>query len=396
MSGASPSRLVKRYRRVLEVSRHLAAALDLDSLLRNILNAAVELAGAEGAALPLYDRHSRRLYVEAAAGPGSMPAGQKPVVPEASIAGRVASSRTPQIINSLPEDGRLFTIDQEINLPVRSLIAVPLVARQKLVGVLEVLNKKEGGFNREDQEILLALADQAAAAIENARLLQQPDRIAGFVHALRTPMSSLFAASYLLQRPELAAEQRVKLAQTIQQETQRLNELASTFLDLTSLESGRAALRLARFVLQPLLEECLQAARLIAAGQNIQLHLEAPETLPELEADRDKLKQVLAKLLDNAVKYNCPQGQVWLRAWAEGGQMFLSVQDTGVGILPEQIPQLFTRFFRTSSVERSGAGLGLPLCRAIVEMHGGEILVESALNAGTTFTVQLPLAQGQE
>jgi signal transduction histidine kinase len=235
-------------------------------------------------------------------------------------------------------------------------------------------------------------------AIENSRLFQQSDMIAEFVHELRTPMSSLFTASYLLQRPEIAAEQRIRLAQTIQSETQRLNELATIFLDLASLESGRATVHLAFFNFRALLEECLQVLQIKASERDIEMLLEVPEDLPEFEGDRDKLKQAILNLMSNAVKYNCPHGKVWLRVWTQDQRLFLTIRDTGVGIPPEQISKLFTRFFRASNVERtvSGTGLGLSISQQIIEMHNGEIQVESTLNSGTTFTVQLPLVQEHE
>jgi two-component system, OmpR family, phosphate regulon sensor histidine kinase PhoR len=168
-------------------------------------------------------------------------------------------------------------------------------------------------------------------------------------------------------------------------------------LDLSSLESGRASRHLSHFAVRPLLEECIQVAQIKAAEKGIQITLEAPEALPDLEADHDKLKQAILNLLNNAVKYNCPQGHVWLRAWIAERMLFFSVQDTGVGIPPDQISQLFTRFFRASNVEHSvsGTGLGLSITLRIIEMHNGEIQVESALNSGTTFTVRLPLLQEQ-
>jgi signal transduction histidine kinase len=398
MSDATPSRLLKLYQRVVEVSHNLASTLDLKSLLENIMEVAVDLADAEEASVLLYDQHTHRLYFETATNADSSPLLQKLFIPEESIAGWVALNRMPQIVNNVREDKRHFDIDQQINFSSRSMIALPLIAKQKLVGVLEILNKKNGEFNADDQEILQALAAQAAVAIENSRLFQQSDLIAEFVHELRTPMSSLFTASYLLQRPEIAAEQRVRLAQTIHQETQRLNELASIFLDLASLESGRARMHLEQFPIRPLLEECLQVAQIKAGEKNILMSLETPETLPDLEADRDKMKQVILNLLNNAVKYNCPKGRVWLRSWVNERSLLFSVQDTGVGIPPDQVPQLFTRFFRASNVERSvsGTGLGLSISRQIVEMHNGEIHVESTLNVGTTFTVQLPLSQELE
>ena len=310
MNDTSPSHLLKQYQRVIEVSHNLASTLDLNALLTNIMDVAVDLVEAEEASILLYDQHTHRLYFETATNADSSPMLQKLFIPEESIAGWVAVNRIPQIVNNVHEDKRHFEdIDQKINFSSRSLIAIPLIAKQKLIGVLEVLNKKQGMFNAEDQEILLALAAQAAVAIENSRLFQQSDLIAEFVHELRTPMSSIFTASYLLQRPELAEEQRLRLAQTIHQETQRLNELASIFLDLASLESGRASIRPTSFDFRLLMDECLKVAQIKAGEKGIQMHLEAPETLPDLEGDRDKLKQALLNLLNNAVKYNCPQGK---------------------------------------------------------------------------------------
>lgn len=396
MSDSTRTRLLKMYQRLVEVSHNLASTLDLESLLNNIMDVAVDLVGAEEASVLLYDQNTHRLYFETATNVDSSPLLQKLFVPEESIAGWVALNRQPQIVNNVEQDKRHFTnIDEQVSFKTRSLMAVPLVAKQKLIGVLEVLNKKRGRFDSEDQEILLALAAQAAIAIENSRLFQQSDLISEFVHELRTPMSSIFTASFLLQRPELAADQRLRLAQTIHQETQRLNELATIFLDLASLESGRATLHLAKFAIAPLFEECVQVSQIKATEKEVQVLLEAPHDLPEMDADRDKLKQLILNLLNNAVKYNRPKGTIWVKAWIDSGALFFSVKDTGLGIPADQLPQLFTRFFRASNVERtvSGTGLGLSICRKIIDMHNGDVRVESEVNVGTEFTVHLPLRQ---
>jgi signal transduction histidine kinase len=396
MKQTSPSRLLKYYKRFVDISHSLASTLELGPLLEYIMEAGVDLVDGEEASILLYDQHTHRLYFEAATNSDKSPELQNLFVPEESIAGWVALNRLPQIINNVKQDRRHFeSIEKEVNFVTRSMVAVPLVAKEKLIGVLEVLNKKEGEFNREDQEILLALASQAAIAIENSRLFQQSDLIAEFVHELRTPMASITTAAYLLQRSEIDQAQRIKIAQTISQETQRLNELASIFLDLASLESGRASIHLANVALKPLLGECMQVLQIKAGEKGITLTLDVAEDLPELEADRDKIKQVVLNLLNNAVKYNRPQGSVWLRAWHENEQVFLEVKDSGVGIPSDQIAQLFTRFFRARNVERTtpGTGLGLSITRRIVEMHGGEIQVESQLDLGTTFTIKLPLKQ---
>src|SRR5512133_2621222 len=285
-SDPSPSHLLHLYQRLVEASQNLASMLDLDALLNSLMNVAADLVDAEEASILLYDQHAHRLYFETTTNAARSPLLQKLFVPEESIAGWVALNRMPQIVNDAYTDERHFEdIDQQTHFHTRSLIAVPLEAKQKLIGVLEVLNKHTGQFDAADQEILLALGAQAAVAIENSRLFQQSDLIAEFVHELRTPMSSIFTASYLLQRPEIDEQQRLRMAQTIQQETQRLNELSSIFLDLSSLESGRANLNLTRFDLRVLMQECLQVAGFKAAEREIQMHLETAEPLPEIEAD---------------------------------------------------------------------------------------------------------------
>lgn len=399
MTQTTTPRLLKQYQRLVEVSRDLASNLELGSLLHRLMNVAVDLADAEEASILLYDQSAHKLYFETATNAESNPLLQKLIVPEESIAGWVAVHHMPQIINNVEQDQRHFTnVDQQISFNTRSMIAVPLITKQKLIGVLEVVNKKSGFFNDEDQEILLALGAQAAIAIENSRLFQQSDLIAEFVHELRTPLASILTASYLLERPEIPEPQRVKMGQTIHNEAQRLNELSTLFLDLARLQAGRTNIHITSFDPLPLLKECVEVIAIKAGEKNIQLNLEAPEPLPYVQGDRDKIKQVLLNLLNNAVKYNRPGGQVRLRARVEADQIFFSIQDTGVGIPPDQISQLFTRFFRARNVEQNtpGTGLGLSISQRIVEMHSGAIEVTSEYEVGTTFTVRLPIQQAAE
>ncbi len=392
---ASSTRMIKQYQRLVEVMHNLASVLDLDQLLRNIMDVAVDLSEAAEASILLYDHNARKLYFESTTNSDQLEILRNIAVPEESIAGWVALNRQPQIVNNVRQDERHFdTVEKKVNFYTASMIAVPLVAKDKLIGVLEVLNKKNNeDFTIEDQEILMALGAQAAVAIENSRLFQQSDLIAEFVHELRTPLASITTASYLLQRAQMADEQRIRLAKTVYAESQRLNELATIFLDLASLESGRASIRPTRFNPRDLMEECTQIIQIKGQEKNIQVILDAPDSLPEIDADRDKMKQVLLNLLSNAVKYNRPDGQVRLKARLHGEILIIAVQDTGVGIPPDQISKLFTKFFRASNVEGKtpGTGLGLSIAKRIIEMHGGQIQVDSVLDVGTTFTVTLPM-----
>jgi signal transduction histidine kinase len=240
--------------------------------------------------------------------------------------------------------------------------------------------------------MLLVLGAQAAVAIENARLFQQSDLIAEFVHELRTPLSSLSTATYLLLRPEMSQEQRDQIIKNIHNETMRLNALASSFLDLARLESGRVQFRKNPFSIADLMYECKDVMASKALEDNIQLRVESPEGLPLLDADRDKIKQVFLNLLSNAIKYNRPNGTVMLRAEVKESEMILYVQDTGLGIPDESVPHLFEKFYRVREHENraAGTGLGLSICKQIIYGHGGRMEVKSKIGVGTVFSLFLP------
>ena len=159
-------------------------------------------------------------------------------------------------IDDAHKDLRFFSdIEQTIGFNTQSLLGIPLITKNKVVGVLEVLNKKRGKFGDADESMLSVLGAQAAVAIENARLFQQSDLIAEFVHELRTPLASLSTATYLLLRPEMSSEQRDQIVNNIHSETLRLNSLASVLprpgtagigpraVPQDALQRGRPALR---------------------------------------------------------------------------------------------------------------------------------------------------------
>jgi two-component system, OmpR family, phosphate regulon sensor histidine kinase PhoR len=268
-----------------------------------------------------------------------------------------------------------------------------LIAKDKVVGVLEAINKRTGVFDKEDENIMTALGAQVAVAIENARLFQQSDLISELVHELRTPLASLNTAAHLLLRPEVSEEQRTKMVQVIHSETQRLSEMTTSFLDLARLESGRAQFQPELFKLQEILEDCSVIMKSRAAEKGINLNLEIQEDLPLVAADRNKIKQVVLNLLSNAIKYNRPAGLITISAKSSRKEITISVTDSGLGILPDAREHLFEKFYRAPGSENQvqGTGLGLAICKRIVEAHHGSIEVDSLVGKGTTFTVHLPL-----
>jgi len=398
MIEPTDSKLIEFYQYLVEISLDLASTLDLDELLTRILHSATHITEADEASILLYDEKRKELYFQAATNITNRETLSSIVVPTESIAGWVALHREPVIVPDVEKDKRWFSqVGNQLHFKTRSIIAVPLVAKEKLIGVLEVLNKIQGTFDQEDQDKLVVLAAQAAIAIENSRLFKQSDLISELVHELRTPLTSIGTISYLLQRPNVSEDQRLSLTHTINQEIQRLNELTTSFLDFARLESGRASFNMQEFDLKELLQECCQITEHKVIESGLSLFQEYPETLPALEADRDKIKQVLLNLLSNAIKYNRPQGKIFLKAGVEGNLAWLVVQDTGMGMPAEVLPHLFEKFFRVKATENiiAGTGLGLSICKRIVEGHRGRIEVQSQVNSGSTFTIYLPLKRSQ-
>ena len=381
------------YLRLIDIARDLASTLDLDVLLARIVQAAVEISGAEAASILLYDETSQQLYFLVSTNIDE-PTLSGLIVPlDGSIAGWIVNNRKPVRIMNVHEDPRFYsTIEAITGLATKSLLGIPLLTKNKIVGVLEVLNKPKGRFTDKDESMLLVLGAQAAVAIENARLFQQSDLISEFVHELRTPLSSLGTASYLLLRPELPQERRDQIIHNIHNETMRLNAMASSFLDLARLESGRVQFRKTLFSIADLMFECKDVIASKAMEENIQLIVESPEEIPLLEADRDKIKQVVLNLLSNAVKYSRPNGTVILGAEVIDNEIAIYIQDTGVGIPDESLPHIFEKFYRVREHEMraSGSGLGLSICKQIIYGHGGRMEVKSKLGEGTILMVFLP------
>jgi signal transduction histidine kinase len=280
------------------------------------------------------------------------------------------------------------------DIATQSILGVPLIHKDKVSGALEAINKREGNFDTDDQELLMILGAQAAVAIENARLFQQSDLISEFVHELRTPLASINTAAHLLSNPKVVDDKKGQLIEAIQSETTRLSTLATSFLDIARLESGRTQFQLQKCDLNVLLNECASLMQARAQELGLQLLVKVPLDTPTIQADFDKIKQAILNLLSNAIKYNRPNGEIILKAKNHQDHVTIKVQDSGIGISDKHLKRLFTKFYRVpgSDQHAKGTGLGLSIVKRIIEGHGGEIRVESVQNEGTTFIIQLPVA----
>jgi len=388
-------RLLLRFQRLLDLTSDLATTFDLDTLLQRIVVAARELTDCEASSLLLYDQQSHSLYFEAATGALVGGVGQRAVPADNSIAGWVFTHGEPLLSDDVMSDQRFFReIDALTRFETRSILGVPLKTKNKVMGVIESVNKVQGRFDEEDVQILQTLAAQAAIAIENSQLFKQSDLIAEIVHELRTPLASITAAAHLLQRPELPPERHRSLTHTMLSEVQRLNDLATDFLELSRLESGRVHIQREPVHLGGLVQECLEVVRPQAQSRQIELKTEMDPSIAPVRGDRRLLKQLLLNLLTNAIKYNRAGGEVVVSLRSAAAEVVMSVQDTGRGIDPGDVAHLFERFYRVREVEAEeevpGTGLGLAIARRIAESHQGAITIESQPGQGSTFSVHLP------
>lgn len=378
----------------MEIANDLASTLDLEVLLNTIVQAAADVSNAKAASILLYDESNKELFFQASTNLDARLMIGLRVPVEGSIAGIIITSKQPMIVADVGDDPRHYdNISESTKYKTDSLLGVPLITKNKVVGVLEALNKREGKFTLIDQDLLTTLGSQAAVAIENARLFQQSDLIAEMVHELRTPLAGINTASHLLTRPEISEMQRSNLVEMIQTETTRLSEMTTSFLDLARLESGRAPLKVEEINLVEMLEDTRAIMQPRMDDKNQTLEWEMPDNLPTFRGDRNKIKQVALNLFSNAIKYNSDRGTVLIKAMANDEYITFSVTDAGVGIAPHHLKSLFQKFYRVPGTDQGvlGTGLGLSISKKIVEAHLGTIEVESEIGSGSTFTVHLPL-----
>jgi signal transduction histidine kinase len=296
------------------------------------------------------------------------------------------------IVEDAQRDQRLYNITA-VDV-TQSIIAVPMIFGDHVIGVLEaVTTTTRHQFTQQDRETMETLASMAAVAVQNARLFQQSDWVAEVVHEIRTPLTAILSYTDLLMRPDLDEQLRLRSIKTIQRETERVSALATEFLELARLESGRINMARDSVNLVGLIDKAAAVIQPSAERKNLEVRVVRDDNLPDIIGDAERLHQVLLNLLGNAVKYTDAGDTVTIQAEVNDDALLIRVADTGPGIPKDQLPRLFQKFKRLPSHEgkTSGTGLGLVVARQIVEAHQGTIWVESQVGQGSCFFVRLPI-----
>jgi len=214
-------------------------------------------------------------------------------------------------------------------------------------------------------------------------------------HEMRTPLSNIKAyAETLATCDSIEIEQQRDFCNIINSEVTRLARFVDDLLSISSMEAGSLVIQRQHCVASRLFEEVLSKVQPLMRQKEIDFNVELPEKMADLEIDKDKIVAVVVNLLGNAAKYTPTQGQVLLRVKMDESQLQIAVEDTGVGISEDELPQVFDKFFRSDDPRvqaETGTGLGLSLAREVTRLHGGDITLKSKINQGTTFTATLPI-----
>ena len=259
--------------------------------------------------------------------------------------------------------------------------------------ILKILLAMFGTAEDENSGIMAVLHD-----ITEQKKLDSSRRefVANVSHELRTPLTNVkgYTETLLDAGDELDGETRRNFLQVIYNESDRMTHIVKDLLTLSQLDYGKMDMEMSPVPVKLIVQNIASAMLIEARGQGLTLETRLEEPLPLILADRNRMEQVIANIVSNAIKYNRPGGSVTLCAFSREDKVVIKVQDTGIGIPQEDIPRLFERFYRVDkarSRERGGTGLGLAIAKEIVEQHQGTIGVESQLDAGSTVTITLPV-----
>ncbi len=400
---------LNRLERLLEIVRMVSADLDNFTVLQSIISVASELTQSEVASILRYNEEDGHLHFVAAPWfhRDSIESVRVPL--GESIAGWVFQYGKPLVIQDVKGDERFFSeVDLATEFQTRSVLAVPLKINGQSVGVFEAINKtSHAHYNGEDVTILETLASLTALILKNiileeriensqaeAERLEQMKRdfIAVSSHELRTPLGLVFGHATFLR--EVIDEAHHEQLDTIIRSAAHLKEIIESMSEVDNYQSGAARLRMRKFSIDTLLQDAIIAHQPLADAKGISLHadLKTPDLL--LEGDAAKIEIAVNNLLKNAITFTSTGGHVFVVAEQIPGYAKVSVVDDGIGIHPEDLERVFERFYQVQSHltrQHGGMGLGLSVAKVMVEMHGGEISVESIPEKGSRFTFLLPL-----
>ncbi|HRF94544.1 MAG TPA: ATP-binding protein [Aggregatilineales bacterium] len=392
----------------------LKPTINIDALLGYLMDAAAKLTNSQSASVILWKEETGELFIAATTTDASNLIGRN--VPLDSIAGTIFKEQKVVQVDDATHDPRHYEgIDQTNQFITRSLLGVPLIAKDKVIGVLEVINKRTLPWTIEDTRNLTILAGEAAIAIEVGQLvmaLQQAnieladldnlknDFIAIASHELRTPLGIIMGyASFLQEEDDASVSEQ---ASKVMESAMQLRRIIDAMINLRYLKQKTEQLQREPIPLGAIMDDLQHDTLAVTSSRTHKIKFTTDDVHTRIFIDRSRLLMALNNLLSNAVTYSPQGGAIEVHAWAnaDGKEATISIKDAGIGIDGDQLDRIFKEFYQVEDhmVRRyGGLGIGLSITQAVVEAHHGKVWAESdGLGSGATFFVTLPLAETAE
>lgn len=307
-------------------------------------------------------------------------------------------------------------------LKLKSLISIPLLVQNELQGVLEVLSQKAEKYAQDDMNMLSIISNELAIGMSRKRLMDEVTVknielenekkkaddanemlkrfLATFSHELRAPLNAIVGFSEILTADldMLPREKVHDFMKNINVSGKHLQNLINDILDLSKIEAGKMELHVEAYPVTYFTESVARVLQAALQQKNIKLVVNVSTDVEHLVVDQTRFKQILVNLVSNAIKYSNIGGNIWIDIGRVNNEIEVRVRDEGMGIKPEELPKLFNAFQQASnaSTVEEGTGLGLVITRRLIEMHGGQIWVDSEWGEGTTFRFRIPMVVAGE
>jgi signal transduction histidine kinase len=409
------ARRVEELSTLQEIDRELNISLDFSRVMDLTLGWGLRVTGAEAGSIGMIDREQNGLLILNSEGYASLhrPPDGQPLPLDRGLAGKAIRTGQPLMIDGASAGPALDREDAPASPETRSQISVPIRRGAEVIGVLNLESTQPGAFGPTEFDSAVRLANHAAIAIANARLYEEVKRAneakSEFVsivsHELKTPMTSIKGYTDLVMKGAAGplTDLQSQFLNTVRANVERMSTLVGDLLEISRIETGRLKLDIKPVSMNEIVEETLRTTQRQIEEKQQALEVALPADLPRVMGDRARLIQVMTNLISNAYKYTPNGGRIAISAQpkANGGTsgfVLCAVRDSGIGISPEDQAKLFTKFFRSGDPavrEVPGTGLGLSITKSLIELHGGEIWVESQLGRGTTFAFTVPVAPAQ-
>ena len=394
------------------IDRELNTTLEFNRVIQITLDWALRVSGASAGAVGMVDEEQSAIYLLASQGYSEdmdhYRSEPLPVHPD-GIIGRVIATGKPELVDDIASD----TNYQPLGSNTVAQLTVPLIRANQVIGILLLESTLSNVLTIDDMGFISRLTEHASVAISNARLFQEVEaanlaktEFVSFVsHELKTPMTSIRGYTDLILGGQMGElnDMQTQFLGTIRSNIDRMARLVSDLADVSRIESGHLKLETAPTALDLIIEETLRSTQGQIEEKSQQLSVDIDDNLPMVQVDQARMVQVLTNLMSNAYKYTPENGEIFItaeqtidrdEAGIEHDVVQLAVRDTGIGMSPEDLEQLFTKFFRSQSVKGNvpGTGLGLNITKNLIELHGGRIWVESTVGEGTIFAYTIPVA----